>query len=85
MLFLLIEFSIFTSHLLKHSYIKIADYILMNNNTTRVHLGRIFPSMSSSYVFKKSAALSDPDICKLTAAVPTAFKLIGSPVAVGTM
>jgi hypothetical protein len=49
------------------------------------HLGRILPSTSSSYVFKKSAALRDPDICKLTAAVPTALKLIGSPVAVGTM
>jgi hypothetical protein len=67
------------------SIIKIAEYIQINNNTTRVHLGRIFPSTSSSYVFKKSAALSDPDICKLTAAVPTALKLIGSPVAVGTV
>jgi len=42
------------------------------------------PSTSNSCVFKKSAALREPDICKFTAAVPTAFKLIGSPVAVGT-
>jgi len=54
-------------------------------NDWGAYLGRIFPSTSSSYVFKKSAALRDPDICKLIAAVPTALKLIGSPVAVGTM